>query len=172
MLLGMLLVLLLTPAPACALTVTLTDATGAPVAAAVTVRDAAGQAVEPCDAPAGEVVVRVAGQLPDGTPLRLDGPDAAGVRVWLDGAPLALALRVEPDGTVRPDPQSWASEGGSPATPVLSPSPVPPASAGLAAAAAPTAGAVAVLAGPPLCALALALVCGVAGFVFFLRRKP
>ncbi|HEU4327416.1 MAG TPA: hypothetical protein VFS21_30035 [Roseiflexaceae bacterium] len=172
MLLAIALALLLVPAPACTLTVTLTDATGAAVAATVTVRDAAGQTVEPCDAPAGEVVVLVAGQLPDSTPLRLDGPDAAGMRVWLDGAPMTLALRAEPDGTVRPDPLSWASEGGIPATPVPSPLPAPPASAGLAGAAAPTAGAVAVLAGPPLCVLVLALVCGVAGFVFFLRRKP
>ncbi len=166
------LALLLTPAPACALTVTVIDATGAPVAAAITVQDAAGQMVEPCDAPAGPVAVLVTGQLADGTPLRLDGPDAAGVRVWLDDAPMTPALRAEPDGTVRPDPQSWASEGGTLATPVPSPLPMPPTEARLAGVAVPTAGVVAVLAGPPLCALVVALVFGVAGFVFFLRRKP
>jgi hypothetical protein len=51
-----------------------------------------------------EVRVAVQGQLPDGTPLIQMGMDAEGIMLILGAPPTMLDLRVEPNGTVLPDP--------------------------------------------------------------------
>ena len=109
--------LLATPEAPPALLVTLRDAQDAPVAGATvlvldrtatttlgrTVTDATGGASF-ATLPAGEVRVQVSGRLADGTALRQVGADARGVLVILGAPEVRLELRVEPDGTVIPDP--------------------------------------------------------------------
>lgn len=53
---------------------------------------------------APEVRVQLAGALPDGTALVLPGAEQDGISVILGEPPTVLNLRVEPDGTVLPDP--------------------------------------------------------------------
>lgn len=54
--------------------------------------------------PAQAIRVFVSGTLASGVALRLEGPDATGIAVFLGAPPTELFLRVEPDGLVRPDP--------------------------------------------------------------------
>jgi hypothetical protein len=67
------------------------------------VTDAAGVA-EIGDVRLSEIRVAVEGSLPDGTPLRQTGQDAAGVALFLGFGAATLDVRVEPDGLVIPDP--------------------------------------------------------------------
>jgi hypothetical protein len=113
--------LLNAPAPGC-LPVELRDAAGLPVTAVVEARAEHGQSlgvaatdvggrVRLCGLPLGApVLLSVVGRLPDGTLLVQQGLDAAGLRVFVDGSPEALLLRVEPTGAVVTDPEGWARE--------------------------------------------------------------
>ena len=66
------------------------------------------------------VRVAVAGALPGGARLYQPGNDAAGVSVWLEGAPTQLDLRSAADGMVAPDPATMtALEPGVPVATVV-----------------------------------------------------
>ena len=108
-----------------ALIVTLRDVTGAGVPGiAVVVTDRGGATIlargtTAADGrvvfgplPTTDVRVQVTGKLPDGIALSLPGQDAPGVAVILGVPAVTLALRSEPDGTVRPDPADLALEPG------------------------------------------------------------
>jgi hypothetical protein len=121
------------PQPCAApLTVTLHDdqdqaVSGAAVALRGTTQtattDQAGEA-QLCASQAGAVRVAVSGQLASGTPLRLLGQDAEGIRFTLSsGEENRLDLRAEPSGEVLPDPSTmWAREvNGPPVSTVVVP---------------------------------------------------
>ncbi len=108
-----------TPTPPPALIVTLRDAQGqglvgmvievrdhsgtAPLSRAAT--DSSGQ-VRFAALPMPDVRVVVTGQRPDGTRLHHTGDDMLGIALVLTLPPTTLDLRIEPDGTVIPDPGS------------------------------------------------------------------
>lgn len=109
--------LIVTPDAPPALVVTLRDAQGAPIAGvAITVVDLSGATIfdrAMTDAagtvrfaalPVNNVRVQLTGRLADATPLRQSAADERGMLVMLDMPPTRLDLRIEPDGTVIPDP--------------------------------------------------------------------
>jgi len=122
------------------LIVTVHDTTGAPlVGATITVQEADGQVLAQAATdqsgtatfdrlPMSDVRVQLAGQLADGTALRLmpTDVDAGGIRVYLTNAD-QLTLIVEPDGTIILDPATmWALEPGGPVTPTTTLFPTAP----------------------------------------------
>jgi hypothetical protein len=143
----LLLLQLLTPEPATTdLVVTLRDEAGAGIAdAAVVVRAAEGEAIlatartdregqaqlSTLSTPIVRVLVR--GQLPTGVALTLSGQDAAGIRVFLDNAPVRLDLRVADEGRVVPDVTMFVEERAGavasavPIVPLNPLNPLPPA---------------------------------------------
>lgn len=105
---------------------------GTPVLARATT-DAQGRAVIET-LPISEVRVLVEGQLPNGVRLVQRGDDAKGIRLWLDAESTQLDLRVNPDGTIEPDPATMIEpEGG-----VIEPTSTPAAAPTVAAVPQPT----------------------------------
>lgn len=109
----------MTPTPPPTLIVTLRNAQGQGlVGMVVEVRDWSGSATLSrvatdssgqarfASLPTPNVRVAVAGQHPDGTHLHHTGDDILGIALVLTLPPTTLDLRVEPDGTVIPDPDS------------------------------------------------------------------
>ncbi|MBK9943229.1 MAG: hypothetical protein IPP13_16605 [Kouleothrix sp.] len=84
---------------------------GTPVLARATT-DAQGRAVIET-LPISEVRVLVEGRLPNGVRLVQRGDDAKGIRLWLDAESTQLDLRVNPDGTIEPDPATMIEPEGS-----------------------------------------------------------
>jgi hypothetical protein len=70
-----------------------------------TMTDAQGQAVF-STLRVADIRVVVHGQLSSGARLYLPGQDARGIRLTLGVPPTQLDLRVEPDGLIRPDPET------------------------------------------------------------------
>jgi hypothetical protein len=103
--------------------VTLRDERGVGIAGvAVVVRQAEGDAILATTRTDAEgkarveginisiVRVLVRGQLPTGVALTLSGQDTAGIRVFLDNAPVRLDLRANDDGRVVPDVTMFVQE--------------------------------------------------------------
>jgi hypothetical protein len=94
-------------------TVALLDDADAPLDSAVT--DGLGTVVFP-QVVADTVRVQVTGTLPSGAALVLPTSDAQGIALLLsDRLPALLLLRVEGDGTVRPDVDMWPDDASAPA---------------------------------------------------------
>jgi hypothetical protein len=119
-----------------ALEISLRDVNGnAVVGATITIRDRSGQQVfvtTQTDAagvaridqvPVDTVRVAVSGSLPTGISLLQEGDDALGMRVWLDAVTVPVALRVEPDGRVVPDPLLMFAQEGIDEASLLNPIP-------------------------------------------------
>ncbi|MFN8567035.1 MAG: hypothetical protein U0Z44_05815 [Kouleothrix sp.] len=96
---------------------------GTPVLARATT-DAQGRAVIET-LPISEVRVLVEGQLPNGVRLVQRGDDAKGIRLWLDAESTQLDLRVNPDGTIEPDPATMIEPEGSAIEPTSTPAAAP-----------------------------------------------
>lgn len=122
-----------------ALEISLRDVNGSGVAGVtVTIRDRSGQQVfvtTQTDAagiaridqvPVDTVRVAVSGTLPTGISLFQEGDDALGMRVWLDAVTVPVALRVEPDGRVVPDPLLMFAQEGIDDAGLLNPIPTAP----------------------------------------------
>lgn len=176
-----------------ALTVTLHDAAGAGVAGvtilvtgpegaelATATTDATGRAAL-AGLPAA-VRVRVVGQPRGGPALYQVGADATGVRLDLAGGATHLALRVERDGMVLPDPQAMAEAGGMPIPAPADPGDLAPAPLATVGSAPPVGGAAPpapadgpfhhaapeVVPGPPAWVLVLGMVALVLGITALL----
>jgi hypothetical protein len=92
-------------------TVTLLDDADALLDSAAT--DALGTVVFP-QVVADTVRVQVTGTLPSGAALVLPTSDAQGIALLLsDRLPALLLLRVEPNGTVRPDVDMWSDDAST-----------------------------------------------------------
>jgi hypothetical protein len=96
---------------------------GTPVLARATT-DAQGRAVIET-LPISEVRVLVEGRLPNGVRLVQRGDDAKGIRLWLDAESTQLDLRVNPDGTIEPDPATMIEPEGSAIEPTSTPAAAP-----------------------------------------------
>lgn len=96
---------------------------GTPVLARATT-DAQGRAVIET-LPISEVRVLVEGRLPNGVRLVQRGDDAKGIRLWLDAESTQLDLRVNPDGTIEPDPATMIEPEGSAIEPTSTPAAMP-----------------------------------------------
>ncbi len=122
-----------------ALEISIRDVNGSGVAGVtVTIRDRSGQqafVTTQTDAagvaridqvPVDTVRVAVSGTLPTGIALLQEGNDALGMRVWLDAVTVPVALRVEPDGRVVPDPLLMFAQEGIDEASRLNPIPTAP----------------------------------------------
>lgn len=96
---------------------------GTPVLARATT-DAQGRAVIET-LPISEVRVLVEGRLPNSVRLVQRGDDAKGIRLWLDAESTQLDLRVNPDGTIEPDPATMIEPEGSAIEPTSTPAAAP-----------------------------------------------
>lgn len=183
-----------------AMEVSLRDVNGNGVAGAtVTIRDRSGQQVFVTtqtdvagvaridQVPVDTVRVAVSGTLPTGIALLQEGDDALGMRVWLDAVTVPVALRVEPDGRVVPDPLLMFAQEGIDEASLLKPIPTAPLAPTQPATLTPSGAVDAPVAAPPAAQpgdapstpqtgllrgllLVLALGCGI-GLVLWLERR-
>ena len=93
--------------------------------------DRQGSVTFTLEEPAATVRLQLRGITSTGTPLQLASTERSGIAVRLAGEETVLALRVEDDGTVLPDPSTMTEVGGAPLaipsfaeTPVLAPAPM------------------------------------------------